>query len=297
MHFLNVSSSIVLAVFSSVIYAFLVCVSTPIMFSNATMDMYGLPHANQGPITNAQLASEESGKRKSRKISIHGFFSLATANPSIDMGFRANLGIFSVILWILYFHYELELCFDLEECGFFSVWVDCSLVCLGVCVDPSDSLPSLIKNGKPMVRILILGGSKMLNLWGSYALRLLISLPLKVKRVFRFADIWLHRWETAYCIKKKESSTHIRLEQTFRIRFLGKKNQNFSRRAREHSRTMGIDFSITQKERKGIACTVHFKVDSLQHARIEGQPALPWGPHTNSNHTVKKNQTHSHTHH
>ena len=98
MHFLNVSSSIVLAVFSSVIYAFLVCVSTPIMFSNATMDMYGLPHANQGPITNAQLASEESGKRKSRKISIHGFFSLATANPSIDMGFRANLGIFSVIL-------------------------------------------------------------------------------------------------------------------------------------------------------------------------------------------------------
>ena len=198
MHFLNVSSSIVLAVFSSVIYAFLVCVSTPIMFANATMDMYGLPHANQQPITNAQLASEESGKRKSRKI----------------------MGIFSVILWILYFHYELELCFGLEECGFFSVWVDCSLVCLGVCVDPSDSLPSLIKNGKPMVRILILGGSKMLNLWGSYALRLLISLPLKVKRVFRFADIWLHRWETAYCIKKKESSTHIRLEQTFRIRFL-----------------------------------------------------------------------------
>ena len=83
------------------------------------------------------------------------------------------------------------------------------------------------------------------------------------------------------------------LESDFWRRFLGKKNQNFSRRAREHSRTMGIDFSITQKERKGIACTVHFKVDSLQHARIEGQPALPWGPHTNSNHTVKKNQTHT----
>ena len=66
--------------------------------SNATMDICGLPHANQRPITSAQLASEESGRRKPEKISIHGFFSLATANPSIDMGFGANLGIFNVIL-------------------------------------------------------------------------------------------------------------------------------------------------------------------------------------------------------
>ena len=37
--------------------------------------------------------------------------------------------------------------------------------------------------------------------------------------------------------------------------------------------------------------TVHFEEDSLQHARVEGQPALPWGPCTNSNHTVKRSHS------
>lgn len=34
-----------------------------------------------------------------------------------------------------------------------------------------------------------------------------------------------------------------------------------------------------------------FEEDTLQHARVEGQPALPWGPCTNSNHTVKRSHT------
>ena len=37
--------------------------------------------------------------------------------------------------------------------------------------------------------------------------------------------------------------------------------------------------------------TVHFEEDSLQHARVEGQPALLWGPRTNSNHTVKRSHS------
>ena len=37
--------------------------------------------------------------------------------------------------------------------------------------------------------------------------------------------------------------------------------------------------------------TIHFEEDTLQHAQVEGQPALPWGPCTNSNHTVKRSHT------
>ena len=189
MQFLTFLPRLFLLYFSLWFLHFLYVFLPPLCFQTPQW-IYAVFHMrNQGPITSVQLASEESGKRKPRKISIHGFFSLATANPSIDMGFGANLGIFSVILWILHLHCELELCFGIEEGDFFSVWVDCSLVCLVVYVDLSDSLPSLIKNRKPMVKILILGGSKMLNLWGSYALRLLISLPLKVKRVFWFAGM------------------------------------------------------------------------------------------------------------